>query len=459
MANASIGGLASGLDTATIISQLMQLEAVPQSRLQKRVSTEERQVTSLTTLNSKFASLAAKALELAKPDGWSPLTATSSNAKVGVSTSATAGPASFSLTVTQTALTHRLEFASTVSLTAAGTVPTSVRLDRLDGTVPVDLTTDGTLQGLVTAINDPAKATGLHATAIKVGTDQYRLLVESTTTGAASDFSLKDAADGVTDILGGYAAGLRAGRDASVTLGTSITVTSATNTFADLVPGVTITLASDTPAGATTDIAVTRDTGKVTAAVKSLVDSINAATADIDSLTAYDATTKASGILSGESSLRGLRSELLNSIYPADGTSLASLGIQVDRTGKLVFDEAKFKAAYAADPTGTAARFTDATPLDLTDAPTGFADRVRKVADGASNTVNGTLTLAITGRNNGIKRLKDSIEQWDTRLELRRTALTRQFTALETAMGQMTSQSNWLAGQIGSLPKMSSSGS
>ena len=30
---------------------------------------------------------------------------------------------------------------------AAGTVPTSVRLDRLDGTTPVDLTTDGTLGG------------------------------------------------------------------------------------------------------------------------------------------------------------------------------------------------------------------------------------------------------------------------------------------------------------------------
>ena len=38
MANTSIGGLVSGLDTATIISQLMQLEAQPQTRLKTKVT-------------------------------------------------------------------------------------------------------------------------------------------------------------------------------------------------------------------------------------------------------------------------------------------------------------------------------------------------------------------------------------------------------------------------------------
>jgi flagellar hook-associated protein 2 len=451
MASSSISGLASGLDTATIITQLMQLEAIPQARLQSRVTTEERQVTSLTTLNSKFASLATRAADLAKADGWSPLKATSTNDKVTVTTATGAGPGSFTLTVGNTALTHRLEFAGSTDLTTPGTVPTSVRLDRIDAAGQpgdpadvVDLTTDGTLQGLVTAINDPANDTGLRATAVKVGTDQYRLLVESTATGADSDFTLKNAADG-TDLLGG--ATVRAGLDATITLGSSITATSATNTFADLVPGVSITLAAD--ATGTSEIAVTRDTTKISGDVKAFVDSINAALGDIASLTAYSSTTKAAGILAGEGSVRGLGSQLLNSIYPTDGTSLASLGIEVDRTGKLVFDEAAFKTAYAADPAGVAAQFTTGTA-------DGFAARVQKVADAASNTTNGTLTMAITGRNDGIERLKDSIEQWDIRLELRRTALTRQFTALETALSRMNSQSNWLAGQLATLPTTSS---
>ena len=92
------------------------------------------------------------------------------------------GPGGFSVRVDQTAASHRLELANAVGLTTAGAVPTVLRLDRLDGSAPVDVTSDGTLAGLVNAINDPASATGLRATAVKVGTDQYRLVVESATT-------------------------------------------------------------------------------------------------------------------------------------------------------------------------------------------------------------------------------------------------------------------------------------
>ena len=62
----SISGLASGMDTATIINQLMQLEAAPQDRLKTRVSDEKLVVTSLQALNKSTASLATKAEALAK---------------------------------------------------------------------------------------------------------------------------------------------------------------------------------------------------------------------------------------------------------------------------------------------------------------------------------------------------------------------------------------------------------
>ena len=80
----SISGLASGMDTATIINQLMQLEAAPQSRLKTRVSDEKLVVTSLQALNKSVASLATKATALAKDSAWTPISATSSNTAVGV---------------------------------------------------------------------------------------------------------------------------------------------------------------------------------------------------------------------------------------------------------------------------------------------------------------------------------------------------------------------------------------
>ncbi len=436
--SASISGLGSGLDTASIIDQFMQLEAASQTRLKTRQSTEKTVASALQAINTKLAALTTKAGDLVKPSAWNAVTATSSESKLAITATSTAGPGAFSVRVEQTAATHRLELASTVGLTTAGSVPTSVRMDRLDGSAAVDLTTDGTLKGLVAAINDPVNATGLRATAVKVGTDAYRLVVESAASGAAEDFTL-EATDG-SPLLGG--ATVRAGRDARITVGDTVVATSASNTFTDLVPGVSLTLAADTPVGTTSQVALNRDPAAATALLKGLVDAVNSVISDIDTQAKASSTGK--GPLAGDTNVRLVRDQLLGSVFPGNGTSLSDLGIQTDRYGKLVLNEASFTKAYAADPSGVQTR--------LTATGSGFVDRVQAAAKSASNSVSGTLTTAITGRNDSIKRLGDDIEAWDLRLELRRTALTRQFSALDTALNQMNSQSSWLAGQISSLP-------
>lgn len=437
--SASISGLGSGLDTASIVEQFMQLEAASQNRLKSRLSTEKSVLSTLQSLNTKLAALATRAGDLLKPAAFNAVTATSSEAKVAVSATTSASPASFSIRVDQTAVSHRLELATAVGTTTPGTVPTTVRLDRLDGTTPVDLTSDGTLGGLVAAINDPANATGLRATAVRVGTDQFRLVVESAATGAAGDFTLTSAADG-SALLGGAA--VRQGRDAQVTVGDTIVATSSSNTFAELVPGVTITLAAGVANGTTSQVSLARDPAATTTAVKGLVDALNAVIADIDTQTKSSSTGR--GILAGDAGVRTVRQDLLSSVFPGDGTSLADLGIQTDRYGKVVLDEAAFKKAYDANPAAVQSRLT---------APgTGFVARVKTAAESASNTTTGTLTAGITGSNASITRLNDGIAAWDLRLELRRTALTRQFTSLETALNQMNSQSSWLSGQLASLP-------
>ncbi|HEX7716656.1 MAG TPA: flagellar filament capping protein FliD, partial [Marmoricola sp.] len=174
------------------------------------------------------------------------------------------------------------------------------------------------------------------------------------------------------------------------------------------------------------------------------VDAINTALSKIDSLTAYDASTKASGPLAGDAGVRELRNAVLNAVYPTDGTSLAGVGIQLDRYGKLTFDQAAFTAAYSADPSGVAAKFT-------TGATAGFAARIQTVTKAASDPISGSITSSINGRNTQIKDLQDSIADWDDRLALRQSSLQRQFTALETALSQMNSQSSWLSGQLASL--------
>lgn len=78
----SVGGLVSGLETKTIISQLMILEAQPQTRLEVALSAKQANLTSLQTLNASIAVLATKATSASRPAFWSPTQVTSSVAGV-----------------------------------------------------------------------------------------------------------------------------------------------------------------------------------------------------------------------------------------------------------------------------------------------------------------------------------------------------------------------------------------
>lgn len=444
MSTASISGLSSGLDTAGIIDSLMQLEAAPQTKLKTKLTTQQSTLKSLQALNAKVADLTTQAKALASGTGWGALKATSSSPGVSVTTTSGSTNGSFSFTVNRTAVSHKLTFTSTAQGTdVVVSGGTTVSLTAADGTVKTLETGDGTLDGLVGALN--GSGTGVTAAKIKLDDGSYRLVVNAAGSGAASAFTLTNA-DG-TDLLSGATA--VQGTDAEILLGSDV-IHSSTNTFAGVIPGVDFTV-SAVAKGTTVDITVDKDTAAVKDKVKALVDAVNATLTQIDTLSSYNATSKTAGPLAGDANIRALRNSLLNSIYPSDGSfgsSLADVGIQTDRYGKLVFDEAAFSTAYAADPAGVAGRFTAGT-VD------GFAQRVSAVGTQASDKFSGTLTAAVTGRTSEIDRISKSIDDWSLRLELHRSSLTQRFTALETALNNMKSQSSWLSGQISSLSRSS----
>ena len=450
MANASIGGIVSGLDTATIIRQFMQLEAIPQSSLKTRMSSEQSALTALQSLNGKLAAIATQAADLAGLSAWSPVTASSSSEHVAVRTTGSATTGGLSFTVNQTALAHQLSFVDTVTLTDPVTAgSTEVIFRHSDGTTRTIETGDGTLQGFVDAVNSDPDV-GVRASTVKLDDGTYRLSLQSTTTGNASHFTLSNT-DG-SDLLGGTTnvdgtSRVVAGRDAEIIVGTD-KITSSSNTFAGVLTGVDFTLGTRTPVGTEVDIAVTTDTKSMTASVKALVDAVNAVLGDIDKLAARASDTTKAGVLAGDATLRSLRNELLSSVYAsADGSSLADAGIELDRYGRLTLDEEKFAAAYAAGPAAVSGKLAGAG---------GFAERVTTITKLASNPVDGTVTNAISGRTSTVDRLEDDIASWDVRLARRRETLERQYSALEVALSRLQSQGSWLASQLAGLPSYSS---
>lgn len=456
---AQIGGLASGLDTTSIINQLVALDGQTQAVLKTRVTTEQSSVSVLQALNTTIAALATKAQALATPPGsvtasspWNAVSTTSSLAGVTATASTTGTPTagSVAFTVDRLASAYGVSFNTTAAPTTQVTgATTKVQLTLNSGsatptTVLLD-SGDGTMAGLVKALN--ASGTGVTARVVTLDDGTQRLSVTSSKTGAASTFTLT-AEDG-SALLGGTTVVSQA-QDAQVTVGPDA-IHSATNTFTGLLAGVSITLGTSTVLGSTATVTSTQDTTSIGNSVKGLVDSLNSALSMIGQDTAYDPDQKTSGPLSDEPSVRALRDALANTLWTANGTSMASVGIQVDKDGNFTFDATKFAAAYATDPAGTMAMFTSGA--------NGFAARVQAVAKSASDPYQGTLTNAITSHNTAIKSLQDQISDWDTRLAMRRQTLTAQFTALETAMSKMQAQSSWLTSQINSLPSMSSKAS
>jgi flagellar hook-associated protein 2 len=269
---------------------------------------------------------------------------------------------------------------------------------------------DGSLASVVSAVN--LANAGVIATAVKVGTNAYKLQLQSTTTGATSTLAVDPDAFGPLGTL----STLTAAADAELTVGSgpaAYSVTSSTNHVADLLPGVTLDLVTASPS-TTVTVSVNRDAAAATAKVKGLVDAANAAVAEIKRLSAFDSAAEQGSLLTGDSTLRRLQSQLATAVTSAVSVSSfgspGAVGVSINADGTFAFDATKFTAAYQADPAaveglfrrnGTATsshvQLFSATAATLAGPYNVVVTQAAEQAAVAGNTVaGGTITLAET---------------------------------------------------------------
>lgn len=464
----AIDGLVSGLNTTELIQSLMTLESQPRELLKDKSSAASQLVSALQALNTKVSSLGVAASKAADAKSWDLHKATSSSTSVTVSTSTGALPATLEFRVDRLAasqvsmldtdaistLVGKPETTLTVTRpgSAPGTEPVNVTL------IPADAEVGLTLDDIAKAINTSTDAQ-VRAAKVKVGVDDAGAAVYSLQftgqAGAANAFELSS---------GGRELSLDTrvtASDAQVTLwpgsdgpdGQPIQLTSGSNSFSDVLPGVTFTVtkttATDEPA---VRLNVTADEAGMSKVISDVVSNVGVVLAEIASRTATTTTTAddgravvTGGLFTGDAAIRFLADDLRSAVSnPVNGRSPAEIGISLERSGEVSFDAAKFAAAMSEDPEGTQA-FAMA-----------IAARVAEVGEKASDTKEGTLTLKIQSQESLVSDLRDRIADWDRRLEVRRTGLQRTYTALEVTLGNLNSQSSWLASQLSTLPTYSS---
>lgn len=420
-----IDGLASGLDTTSIVNQLMAIERRPQVALTQRRDQEQAARTELSAIRSDVSALRTLAADLRLPGGWDGIIATSSNdeaVSVQAGTSATTSTYSFQVTALATA-------ASVYSTAEYATTDTAV-----NGAV--------TLQEIVNDVN--SQDLGYTAAAVNTGTG-YRLQLTATETGADSAITVDPG------IFGAIAfTTLSTGTDAELTIqgDNPFTVVSSTNTFTELLPGVSVTVnaVTDTPVTVTTEPDVEGLAEKVTG----LVDKMNEILTRISTST-NNGPTGPRAVLQGNQDARRAADELRNALVaPVDDnlfTSVGIVGIELTREGTLTFNAEHFKEAFVSDPLSLTALFADRAG----DGEPGALDRLVEAADFATSVGEGYLYTAGESSDRRIDDYGRQIDAFERRMELRESTLRRTYANLEVALGGLQQQSSWLTGQLASL--------
>ncbi|MDA8340717.1 MAG: flagellar filament capping protein FliD [Actinomycetota bacterium] len=220
----------------------------------------------------------------------------------------------------------------------------------------VDVTVgNGSLSSVVSAIN----GAGLHATAstVQLASGNQILQVLADGTGTAGAVTVGSGAFSGSPL--GSLRTITAAQNAQVSVGgaNGYTLSSATDTFTNLLQGTTVTVSS---AGQAT-VTVKRDATGEASRVQSLVTAANKALGLIQRYAGYTTSTKRGGPLMGDAVITDLRQQIISTVASTTGSSslanLADVGVSLVKTGTLSFTPSKFVNAFDANPTAVADLF------------------------------------------------------------------------------------------------------
>lgn len=450
MSTFTISGLTSGIDTDSLIKQLLQLERIPLTRLEEKKSAAEQKQAAYSDLSSKIEALESAADKLRFSSGFQEKTATVSDETILTATpgsSATTG--SMSLIVSQLALVHRLISGAGLSGTSAAVATASgqftFKVGESGTEYTVDVDADMSLEEFKNAVN--ALDAGVNAAILDEGTGgtPYRLVLSTEETGADQKIIVTrdDTNLGfpVNDTSLSSALHIQKPQDALIQIGT-LSVSRSSNTVTDLVPGVTLFLHKADPAETVT-VTVDRDVETIRSKIEDLIDAYNDVVNFVNVRSTYDAQKHKGDPLWGESTVRSLLRRLGQIVssrvegLPEDMRSLAQLGVSTQRDGTIQLDTAKLQEALEKNFEGVMDLFLKG------DSTSGVAEQFYQLASGATRTGDGMISVRTDGLQSQIRSLDSKIQDQEAYLERYETRLQAQFAALESLLASFQSQDQY----------------
>jgi flagellar hook-associated protein 2 len=440
MAGFSVGGLATGLDTKTMIKQLMAVERSAQNAPKRRQYQADKRAEAMSDLINLMKEVQTAAEEVDTVKEASAVTATSADTdQFTVTGDGNAIPNNYTLAIAQLARAQKDTATLGTSLTSSvGQGTYSIQIENEDAVEIIIDETNDTLADFITAINSAdAKVT---ASTVFDGTN-YTLMITGEESGKEITYSGKKGAnwsnlDGNGNGLATYETHL----DAMFSMD-GIPIISDSNEITSAVTGLTINLVAThefdeqgVPTSTTT-LSVAADTVKTGENIEGLTAAIGKVMSNLTQTMKSSET--GAGVLAFDSTARMLRGAISDAlVQPQAGnngaySSLTMIGIGQDRYGTMTFDKDEFATALAADKDGV---------MDLITGTDGLAARFKSMSDDYTLS-EGFLTSRKSMYDTRSEQIKKSIERMEERVLSYEKRIKHQFAKLEMMVSGLSQQS------------------
>jgi flagellar hook-associated protein 2 len=455
MASIISSGIGSGLDIAGIVQQLVAAEGQPvQARIGQQEARTQAKLSAFGSLKATLSDFRDKLAVMKDLNSFLVRQAQSANEDLfTVSVDGAALPSRYSVEVVQLAQAQKLTsgaFTASDAVVGTGTLTIAVGSESFD----IEITDqNNTLSGIRNAINVALDNKGVAATIVNADAGSYLILAgENTGVSQALTITQSGGDGGLAALEYDPGNGLNAltqtvaAQDAQVRID-GFDVVSDNNVISGAIEGVTVYLGSAAP-GQAADLLIENDEEAARKTVQDFVESYNKLVDIFDKLTNYDAESDLAAPLLGDATVRGIRArirrELSTAVVDIDAPfkMLSEVGIQVQLDGKLEVKDETLSSTLAGDFSKFGQLFANSD---------GFAVRLFDLVDNYLDS-DGIIETRSKGLNRDIEGYNDQRDTLNQRLTSLETRLLRQFNALDSLLGQLSSTSNFLAQQLNNLP-------
>ena len=457
----TFSGLASGLDTSSLVDSLMELERAPLDRVEVDKEWQSSRLAAFKQFDTTLNSFLNNINSLGDYEQYYRMNASAGSDEY-FSVSASNDAAAGTYRVSVEALSQVQKSYSNATDGLGNDIGFSSKDDAILGTGDVEITVNGTahtitldsennsLQGLMTAINEAD--IGISASIINDGSSSpYRLAI--TASSVENVFSVDTSAlAGGTESFHNFAVS-QAAQQAHITVD-GIDVYSDSNTFTDTITGVTIDLLQAEP-GTQTTISVSEDHSALETNLNAFVAGYNGVVSFITGQSAYGDTE--AGILAGDSGLNSVKrhlQDMLTSFTDNEGafSVLSQVGFETQSDGTIALNSTTLGEAIDQDYDSLVSLLAGTEEDDEDGVMAEFVDYLTSMTDSSSGFYAGREEAI----NANIASMDKRIEIMELRLAKREDTLLAQFSAMETLISSMNTQSDFLTQQLSYISNLTS---